>query len=69
MNNYSVTAKDASRTELDSVANAKVCERALEVEGPKKDFIKRGNDYLVIYSFSEELYAYTYAVKNLSNYA
>ena len=50
---YSVVAKDASRTELDNMANYLVCMKDFEMNGPKSDFMHQPGAYQLFYSFSE----------------
>lgn len=53
VNKFSVTAKDASRTSLDSLTTCLVTQREIEVNGPQKDFVSRRGVYQLVYSFSE----------------
>ena len=53
INKFSVVAKDASRTSLDSLATCLVTQREIDVNGPMKDFVTRRGIYQLVYSFSE----------------
>ena len=68
MQRFEVVARDAIRTDLDSIANNLICQKQLAEEGHKKDYFSKSDTYHVTYSFSEDTYSYSYSATNTSVY-
>jgi hypothetical protein len=65
--NFKVLAKDAIKTDLDNYANTLISEYQMGLFGPQRDFQSRDGMYYVIYSYSEDVYSYSYSALNTSD--